>query len=889
MNSDKLDIDFLIQKNKKSYSIDSQTILDNSAFRVNKIDEQDDATELVDLSLLTSNTTTHIETETDRQIDHGLGSDLDLLVKSENSQELPQLDFDITDDAVNLVKEFDCDSDVEEEQVISVVLENSKNEPEILFDAPVDSSSLNNDNPSQKFSESNFLTEAFEESSNLPAEPEDEDFEKEQNDFDDVQESDNTPDFQFGDSGIDKVNLQEESDDLLALIESFDESINLPDEQKAAEEDDGFISENDSLILESEILKPRNGISETAIENEQMTGEDEAESLIQEEDDEPLILSNKAEFKAENGESEPFESEHQTTATSQKTFHEGPAKQNLFTASMSLTSLFENTKLLGLDIGATSLKYIILRKTARGIKLIDCGMRSVPKAPDGASDEEKSELIKDILLKNFKLNAQKNTLIISAISGLEVLYQNVQVPKMARKELSKSVPWACRKDFPFPIESTIFEFQVIDNKIKNTENKLDVFVQAAQKDLVSRHLEFLSEAKIVPAKVSTIPVALWKMFGALVKKNAEKCHAIIDIGGSSSHIVFINHGQLQFAREISTAGDDITDALTGSIFIEGEEITITREKAESIKRKYGLVNEFSDDDREGAIPLKEISVLMGPVLEKFVKEIQRTVDYFKEKFHVDTLEKIFLTGGGAFLNNLTSYLENELSSEVEILNPFQTFSTKNVVNQPDLLNNGSRFAVAFGLALDKKKELNFLPNELKGAQTFQYTKKIFRYSIVIIILTMLLLSQNTRLQIKNINNELKNIKTSYSVAEPKRAKFVSLQNILVGLTVKKELYQKEISKYSNYTNHLKVISHLILSNIALTSFKVDTRLDKEKQLNQELVILEGVAFQNNSMEGVNLAKFLLSLENSNYFNYISLKSQKIREDGNLEFTIVCVN
>ncbi|MFQ5825495.1 MAG: hypothetical protein ACE5JB_15760, partial [bacterium] len=56
-------------------------------------------------------------------------------------------------------------------------------------------------------------------------------------------------------------------------------------------------------------------------------------------------------------------------------------------------------------------------------------------------------------------------------------------------------------------------------------------------------------------------------------------------------------------------------------------------------------------------------------------------------------------------------------------------------------------------------------------------------------------------------------------------------------------------------------------------------------ITQEFVILTGVAFENNSMEGINLANFLLEVEESNYFSAISLKNQRIREDGGLEFTI----
>jgi len=60
---------------------------------------------------------------------------------------------------------------------------------------------------------------------------------------------------------------------------------------------------------------------------------------------------------------------------------------------------------------------------------------------------------------------------------------------------------------------------------------------------------------------------------------------------------------------------------------------------------------------------------------------------------------------------------------------------------------------------------------------------------------------------------------------------------------------------------------------------------EDKYQTREILRITGVAFENNSMEGVNLAKFLLDLEKSDYFYAIDLKSQKIREDGGLEFSI----
>ena len=210
--------------------------------------------------------------------------------------------------------------------------------------------------------------------------------------------------------------------------------------------------------------------------------------------------------------------------------------------------------------------------------MINFGNFPIPDSPTGLDEKQKQQLFSESLRKNFENRPFKNTLITSAVYGLKVLFKNIQVPKTAQKELSKAVPWACRKDLPFPVESTLFEYKQIENKNKSAE-QLDIFVVAAQKELVASHIEILKEAQITPAKVSTVPVALWNLFKETLKKEPNKCFGLIDIGSSSSHIVFIKNGHLEFARQISTGAGDFTEALTGAIFVSGEEISLDAEKS----------------------------------------------------------------------------------------------------------------------------------------------------------------------------------------------------------------------------------------------------------------------------------------------------------------------
>lgn len=605
--------------------------------------------------------------------------------------------------------------------------------------------------------------------------------------------------------------------------------------------------------------------------------------------EEPLRIFAKP---AESSESKPQprpapKSESQTVGARPRP---RPVSAALFSANFSLGLLFENTGMLGLDVGASAMKYIVLKKSARGLKLVDCGICPLPPLPVEASEEEKRRLIGESLQKHFKIKSFKNTLITSAVSGLEVFYQHIQAPKMARKELSKAVSWTCRKDFPFPLESAVFEYQILNSKNTKSSGKYDIFVIAAQEGVIAGHLEMLNHAQIAPAKISTLPVALWQLFKTVVKSDQGKCYAVLDIGGKSSHFVFIKGGQLLFAREIATGGDDFTNALTGSIFVEGREISVSKERAEKLKRRYGVIDVEDGMVTSEGIPFKEILVMMSPVLEKLSSEVRRTVDFVKEKFGVPGLHQIHLTGGGSFLKNLPAKLQQDLSTEVRILNPFQFISTRKFERGEELFRLGPRFATAVGLALDRNMALNLLPQKLKGAHAFQYIKRIVRYVFVILTLLMVWFSQDIKREVQQMKNEFQRINHEFNDVKPRRDKFLELQKTLNELKERTDLYNNQIDIKLDAANHLKAVSHLLPSNITLTALQMQYRQamdEKKEEYMRELLVLEGVAFQNNSMEGINLARFLLDLERSNYFRAVTLRYQKIRDDGNLSFTLEC--
>ena len=90
------------------------------------------------------------------------------------------------------------------------------------------------------------------------------------------------------------------------------------------------------------------------------------------------------------------------------------------------------------------------------------------------------------------------------------------------------------------------------------------------------------------------------------------------------------------------------------------------------------------------------------VAEELGEEIRRSLDYYMSQDYAAGVGRLVVTGRGALLRNLGTYLSGFLTIPVEVGNPLAKIS-QNGSGQPDefLTAVAPRLAVAVGLALDE--------------------------------------------------------------------------------------------------------------------------------------------------------------------------------------------
>lgn len=556
-----------------------------------------------------------------------------------------------------------------------------------------------------------------------------------------------------------------------------------------------------------------------------------------------------------------------------------------------ISALAHTRRIIGLDRSHDSLKYIVLQKKARGYHVVDFGCESfaeINKQQQSADELEHLKLKR--LRETLGRKICQDDIVISAVSGLDVIYRVVQVPRMSKKELAEAVPWAVRKDLPFEVEQAMIDFEVLTAKKESTFDKLQVATLATTDEHIQKHVQQFEALHILPAKITSASAAIWNV---LLQSDAcqEQNILVVEIGSSSSHLVFVKHGVLEFHREITMAGNDIIDAIANSFPLDFAGAQEPSEKALEILKSHDVIAGRRTGNAAEDLPLRDITANVRQVLDRLANEIRRSLDYYRQKYNTTQIDKLLLCGGGALIRSFDAYLAQAVGVRVEILNPFSLKKIHGEKLNDELNRIGPRLVVACGLAIDRRHGLNLLPAKYKTISRVRKVSKIIRYFATAVFVALALSTGYFSLQVRKITSDLSGLQAEYRKLQPIREQYRALSRRQEQLLQKRKAYNAKIFVNTSARDHLLAISNLIPEKIALTSLAIEPvpqeEGEKERKTGIEFVSLRGIVFPDNALEGANLAAFLLELEESGYFQDIEIANQEVQADGTISFVIKC--
>jgi type IV pilus assembly protein PilM len=379
---------------------------------------------------------------------------------------------------------------------------------------------------------------------------------------------------------------------------------------------------------------------------------------------------------------------------------EPSAPRDSFFSSLSNIVPLRKTLMIGVDIGHLTLRLV---KTAQisGKKWTLIDFASVPFGHLESRDNPrfpaflKSEIEKFCDISNSQIWA------IASAAQFDV--RQISIPRLEKKEIANAVYWTLQKEMPFEEKETLFDFEVQGEVVERGAPKWLVTVYMLPKQDVEKLRRIFSQAGLVLSGMTTTPFALQNIFQTGLVPTPDETFASLFIGNNFSRIDIYKNAKLVLTRGIKAGAGSMVESLMEE-FNEKKAGKAGPMDAEQARKVLFSISPDSEplkgDDAGFALPETEIFELISPALERLIRQVERTIDYYVHKTGVDSIQKIYITSAMNVSRSLTEYVGQQLGVESDIFDPVsgEMSSTGNAIAAASL-SERIAFAPALGAAI----------------------------------------------------------------------------------------------------------------------------------------------------------------------------------------------
>jgi len=349
---------------------------------------------------------------------------------------------------------------------------------------------------------------------------------------------------------------------------------------------------------------------------------------------------------------------------------------------------FEKGQLVGLDIGLSAVKVLLLSSPKKNVYRVDhYASIELSEAAIIEDEVQKPEEIIDAITQALDKAGIKKRIISLGMDGPNTMTKRLQVPDGSKEDLEDNILWESEQYISFGAEDSEIDFHILSQD--KEQDIVDALVAATRIDIAENYMSYVKDAGLICKVVDLNVIALVNIFEIIKADNLEVLDEsgaiIIDFGAQTTTIIVYRNGGPILTKEINLGGVLITEEIQrqmGVSYVEAEDL-----------KTHG--------DEKGNLP-EEIVEIIDNKIESLLSEIKKVLNFYISTGSSEQIEHCFITGGGCKLPSLKESLSELVNIDVEYLNPFEVIGFDKKKFDDDMLDEiGTMGLVAMGLGLRK--------------------------------------------------------------------------------------------------------------------------------------------------------------------------------------------
>jgi type IV pilus assembly protein PilM len=304
----------------------------------------------------------------------------------------------------------------------------------------------------------------------------------------------------------------------------------------------------------------------------------------------------------------------------------------------------------GIDIGASGLKAVKLVWDEAAQQAVIEAAAVVEHAKSlryAANEIEEGKLVADTLKTFLGRHDPRSERVCVGLPGRMVLSRQIELPPVDRSKAQKHVLFEASRQFPFPLDQLVWDFQFLDRGPADAPLKegCRALLIAAKRATSQRLMDVFHQSKLRVDILQADFVALHNVLAHeyFAAPGGEPSHepspvvAALDVGCDVTNIVVSSPGSL-WHRNLGVAGHSFTRALV-------TESQLSAAKAEQLKQAPESAERFSD-----------LYESLSPVFDDFLREVEESLAAYALAEPAHPIQRVLGLGGGFSMHGLLRYL-----------------------------------------------------------------------------------------------------------------------------------------------------------------------------------------------------------------------------------------
>lgn len=342
---------------------------------------------------------------------------------------------------------------------------------------------------------------------------------------------------------------------------------------------------------------------------------------------------------------------------------------------------FKSKKVIGLDIGTSSIKLAEMDFDKKGAQLLSFGFAPTP--PNAVLGGEIIDIgsVGAAIQNLINEVKTKRKSIATAMWGTAVIVKKITIPRMDKKLIKDQIRFEAEQYIPFDINNISLAHHILN--ASSSPDTMDILLIAAQNELVSQYTQVIEVTGRSCGVLDVSGFALANAFEVNYGKLPGEVIGILNFGASITNFVVVQGGEVIFCRDIPVGGANYTNEIHKAM-------GVTLTEAEALKLSAISRREVPDD----------VHSVISATNEAVTEEIRSSLDFLSATTNGLTLNRCFFTGGSSGTSGLTETVSRLTGIILEPFNPFLRVKANPKKFSPEYLDQISAFAgVVTGLAM----------------------------------------------------------------------------------------------------------------------------------------------------------------------------------------------